>query len=156
MKVWIVEYDVEYEYSEIVSIHSTMQGARDAAEAFAKEVRILGGVEEFPEGDGGCLDDGGAESVTYQPYHVLDDSNAERDEQKGIMKVFTCDNFRGHWPVGTAALIVAESEIDAINQLIEECDNAGIPQDAKDIARLKVREVCIQKPTTVIIRNGEC
>jgi len=35
------------------------------------------------------------------------------------MNVYTCNDFYGAWPIGSAAVIVAESEADARTQLKE-------------------------------------
>ncbi len=43
------------------------------------------------------------------------------------MKVFTCNDFEGHWPVGTAAIIVAETEDEAIGELGQRLLDRGLP-----------------------------
>lgn len=42
------------------------------------------------------------------------------------MKVWTCDDFTGHYPVGTAAVVVAQSEADARLLLIDACRARGL------------------------------
>ena len=43
------------------------------------------------------------------------------------MKVFTCNDFKGYWPVGTAAIIVAETEDEAIGELGQRLLDRGLP-----------------------------
>jgi len=43
------------------------------------------------------------------------------------MKVFTFTNFKGHYPVGTAAVVVAKNLHDAAGLLNVELSEAGLP-----------------------------
>lgn len=43
------------------------------------------------------------------------------------MKVFTCTDFEGHWPVGTAAVVVASAEAEAQEELGRELLSRGLP-----------------------------
>jgi hypothetical protein len=43
------------------------------------------------------------------------------------MKVFTADGFRGHYPVGTAAVIMAENEEQALLLLNDELKKHDLP-----------------------------
>lgn len=45
------------------------------------------------------------------------------------MNVYTCTDFSGHWPVGTAAVIVAENDEDANTILCDELARIGLPQN---------------------------
>ena len=47
------------------------------------------------------------------------------------MKVWTCNNFRGHWPVGTAAVVAADSIERACDVLSEMLAEEGLPQEIK-------------------------
>jgi nicotinate-nucleotide pyrophosphorylase len=42
------------------------------------------------------------------------------------MKVFYSNDFKGHYPVGTAAIVVAESESAAMVYLEEACKRCGL------------------------------
>jgi hypothetical protein len=44
------------------------------------------------------------------------------------MYVFTCNDFEGFYPVGTAAVVVANNEEEAKKMLIDELDKRGLPQ----------------------------
>lgn len=70
------------------------------------------------------------------------------------MKVFTSTSFRGHYPVGTAAVIVAADEVDALTQLIDACAAADIPQNAEDVREIDVLELDMSRPSVAILRNG--
>lgn len=63
------------------------------------------------------------------------------------MKVFTSNDFEGQWPVGTAAVIVAESETHA-RQLLEACH----PLAAKK--PYTVRELDLSQPAAVVLSDG--
>lgn len=45
------------------------------------------------------------------------------------MKVWTCTNFKGRYPVGTCAIIIAETVEQARDLLQAELDRAGLKQD---------------------------
>jgi len=47
------------------------------------------------------------------------------------MKTWTINNFKGHWPVGTAAVVTAESVEMAIIWLEKRLDEEGLPQTIK-------------------------
>lgn len=57
------------------------------------------------------------------------------------MKVYTNNKFTGHWPVGTAAVVVAESESQATAILNAKLEEMGLPGDAeqKDMSVLGTR-----------------
>jgi hypothetical protein len=42
--------------------------------------------------------------------------------------IFTCTSFDGHWPVGTSAVVNAESHDDAAKILEQELAKHGLPQ----------------------------
>ena len=45
------------------------------------------------------------------------------------MKIFTCNDFKGHYPVGSAAVIVANNKTDAFIMLLERLLEYGLIQD---------------------------
>lgn len=47
-----------------------------------------------------------------------------------MKKVFTHNKFKGHYPVGTAAVIVADTRVQAINLLNEKLRLRGLDGDA--------------------------
>jgi hypothetical protein len=47
------------------------------------------------------------------------------------MNVYTCKTFTGHWPVGTAAVVHAETKEQAAEILNDELHERGLPGDAK-------------------------
>jgi len=48
------------------------------------------------------------------------------------MKVFTCNNFSGHYPVGTAAVVIAETREEAAEDLNHKLKSQhSLPGDAK-------------------------
>lgn len=65
------------------------------------------------------------------------------------MKVFTCDNFEGHYPVGAAAVIVAANELVARTMLIDHLAMIGLPQT--DPAKLAINELPIKPGVTVLV-----
>ena len=69
------------------------------------------------------------------------------------MKVFTCTEFTGFWPVGTAAVVVATNRKKAKELLEAAIKLDGLPEttiDSKDIVELN-----IDKPNAVILRDGD-
>jgi len=67
------------------------------------------------------------------------------------MRVFTCNNFIGHNPVGTAAVVVADDVHVARQMLVEHLQAIGLPQGTH---KLELTQVRTAKPTTVILNNG--
>lgn len=57
------------------------------------------------------------------------------------MKVFTSTSFKGHWPVGVSAIIVARNKARALELLNYALEAAGLQQDnvltAKDLDEVK-------------------
>lgn len=52
------------------------------------------------------------------------------------MRAWTCTDFEGHWPVGCAAVVVAESEAVALHWLVKELKNCGLTGLASDGSEL--------------------
>lgn len=57
------------------------------------------------------------------------------------LRVWTCTNFRGHWPVGAAATIVAANEDEAKKHLLDALAQIGLTQSEEDAADLKFEEL---------------
>lgn len=45
------------------------------------------------------------------------------------LKIYTCNNFTGHWPVPTAAVVIAENQEDAAGILSIQLNAEGLQQD---------------------------
>lgn len=67
------------------------------------------------------------------------------------MKVFYNSEFRGHWPVGTSAVVVAVDAEMAAYMLGEELAAMGLPQQVppNDMIELEM------KPQVVVLQNGD-
>jgi hypothetical protein len=68
------------------------------------------------------------------------------------MKVFVCTSFTGHWPVGTSAVVVAESAEVAAKALQKQLALIGLAQEieAADMEEIKTREHCVR-----ILQDGD-
>lgn len=69
------------------------------------------------------------------------------------MKVFTCTSFTGHWPVGTAAVIVAKDKEEARAALAVELMERGLKVD--DAATWEIKRLKTTVPSVTILRDGE-
>ena len=68
------------------------------------------------------------------------------------MKVYTHNSFTGHWPVGTAAVVVAEDRDMAVTLLEGKLKDIGLPQK---INRDDLMVISIAHPVAVILRDGD-
>lgn len=68
------------------------------------------------------------------------------------MKIFTCKSFKGYWPVGTSAVIVAEDVNEAKKLLEQELADIGLTQ-AIPIA--KIKELPTSNPKAIILNDGD-
>jgi len=67
------------------------------------------------------------------------------------MKIWTNNQFEGHYPVGTAAIVIAESKIKAKKYLDAQLKKEGLPEcEAEDFEELKSEDGTIR-----ILCNGE-
>ena len=67
------------------------------------------------------------------------------------MNVYTCTTFRGHWPVATAAAVVANNAEDAAHLLMGALA-AALPQR---IEACEMVRVDIKRANVVILRDGD-
>lgn len=67
------------------------------------------------------------------------------------MKLYTCTNFKGRNPVGTAAVIVARDRGHAKRLLTAELVRQGIPQDDRE---LEMTEVSATVSHAVVLCDG--
>lgn len=48
-----------------------------------------------------------------------------------FMKTYTCNNFTGHYPVGSAAIVRAKDAVEAADKLNAALKDAGLEGDAE-------------------------
>jgi len=65
-------------------------------------------------------------------------------------KIYTCNSFEGHYPVGSAAVVVAGNEYEAKSLLLATLENMGLPQK-----EINVTELDINKKQVQILCDGE-
>jgi hypothetical protein len=68
------------------------------------------------------------------------------------MRVFTSDDFAGHWPVGTAAVVVAPDEAAARVLLLAELATHGLADQPRGFT---LRELDTVVPAAVVLNNGD-
>ena len=66
------------------------------------------------------------------------------------MKVFTCNNFEGHFPVGTSAVVVAKDLGSATVRLRNALIDNGLPGDD-----FTLKELDTNREFTVILQDGD-
>lgn len=68
------------------------------------------------------------------------------------MNVYTHTKFSGHYPIGTAAVVVAENKRQAAKLLSTELAKRGLPQeiDLRHLERLFTTKNCV-----VVLRDGD-
>jgi len=69
------------------------------------------------------------------------------------MKIYTCTNFKGHYPVGTAAVVVANNRQEAERVLEDELHNLNLPQDRHWEPRLT--EALTDTAYAIILNTGD-
>lgn len=70
------------------------------------------------------------------------------------MKVFTCTNFVGRFPVGVSAIVVAENIEEAGHVLSARLKSAGLNQGYGAPA-LRLDEVDLSRPGASILNDGD-
>lgn len=60
------------------------------------------------------------------------DAIAGVEAKKTIIKIWTCNDHLGHHPVGTATVVIAETEADARAMLIDELKQRGLYNNTND------------------------
>lgn len=68
------------------------------------------------------------------------------------MKVWTHTEFSGHWPVGTAAVVVADTAAQALVLLERELTGMGLSQPLKES---DFKELPVDVEKAVVLRDGE-
>ena len=68
------------------------------------------------------------------------------------MKVYMNNTFSGHYPVGSAAVVVAENKQSAAAMLSEILTRNGLSQE---VTPSSMMEVDLNKPNTYLLADGE-
>lgn len=69
------------------------------------------------------------------------------------MRLFTCTDHDGHWPVGAASVVVASGEAEASALLDEALKKHGLKPYAD--CRYTLREINITTPRAFILQDGD-
>lgn len=56
------------------------------------------------------------------------------------MNIYTNATFNGHYPVGTAAVVVAKDQLEAARELSNELLRIGLPQDVNPSEMIEIKE----------------
>lgn len=67
------------------------------------------------------------------------------------LRVFTCTDHEGHWPVGVASIVVADNEASARAILGGELYKHGLTQDKS----FTLREVDLARPNAIVLMDGD-
>lgn len=68
------------------------------------------------------------------------------------MNIYTCTEFQGHWPVGTAAVVVAQDRGHARRLLNRELKERGLPE-VTSTEGIKLVDTAVAK--ALILLDGE-
>lgn len=68
------------------------------------------------------------------------------------MRIFACKSFKGHWPVGTAAIITAETADVAAEMLEKELKDIGLHQEICSEQMIEIDASC---PSILILNDGD-
>ena len=72
------------------------------------------------------------------------------------MKVYTCNDFVGHWPVGTSLVVVAENRTEARWLCIKELRRHQIKTfKSGDGKPARLLEVTLDAPMCRVLQDGE-
>jgi hypothetical protein len=69
----------------------------------------------------------------------------------GKLDVFVSDDFHGHWPVGTSAVIVARDEAQARKLLQAELITHGLGKHDD----FHVRKIQTERPQAFVLQDGD-
>lgn len=67
------------------------------------------------------------------------------------MKVYTCTAFKGHYPVGASAVVIAQSRMQARQMLLEELKEIGLEQDVKEA---DIEQLSLSRASVHILQDG--
>lgn len=68
------------------------------------------------------------------------------------MNVYTITGFHGHWPVGTAAVVVARDRDQAVLLLNDRLETLGLKQDA---GKANIELVSLDAPAVLVLCDGD-
>lgn len=68
------------------------------------------------------------------------------------MKLYACTNFKGHWPVGVAAIVIAPDRGIAHTLLLKALGEDGLKNQPHP---LELREIPTSSPIAIILASGE-
>lgn len=74
--------------------------------------------------------------------------------EAATVKVFTCNDFAGYWPVGTAAVIVAESEQAAMQALCDRLATMNLAGKQGGV-NPTLNELPLTRPQVRILNDGD-
>lgn len=66
------------------------------------------------------------------------------------MRLFSSKDFEGHWPVGTAAVVMAEDEAAARVLLLAE-----LKEHHLSVGEFTLQEIPMGKPLAVVLSDGD-
>jgi hypothetical protein len=66
------------------------------------------------------------------------------------LKLFTCTDHAGVWPVGVASVVVAHTEHEARGLLTEALEAEGLSEKP-----FTLRRIDTSRPKAVVLRNGD-
>ena len=70
------------------------------------------------------------------------------------MKVWTITGFKGHWPVGTAAVVVAENKEHAVQSMVDALLFLGLPQEIEPDQLVELN-LDTDTPTVRVLCDGD-
>lgn len=68
------------------------------------------------------------------------------------LRFFSCDSLKGHWAVGTAAVVVAHDKAEAARLLQRQVELEGMPHQV--VREEQLKEIDSATPNAIIIRDG--
>jgi len=68
------------------------------------------------------------------------------------MRVYTCNDFRGVYPVGTAAVVIAPNRNRALQLFLQELKRIGLEQSPEDFSLLPLSN---SQESVTILRDGD-
>lgn len=71
------------------------------------------------------------------------------------MKVFSITGFNRHYPVGTAAVVVAKDERHACQLLSERLAEEGLGTVLQTDTGIKIEQIKTHEPMALITHNGD-
>ena len=66
------------------------------------------------------------------------------------MKLFTCNDHKGYWPVGTASVIIAESQGEAHALLYDDLSRKGLKDND-----FTLTEIDLNNRQVIVLQDGD-